>query len=449
MLELPDLPLGRTTRYIQCISCEERFAITEEYKRGNFGRSAHRSPDGSGWHVVPEHHPHTHRREVLPFHQRRIHPEPVSTVQNREDPQVRDRHRHLVDINCPRCGADNRNWAQILEHPHSIKWFFGSTYGRVPLLLTIGVILAAIGLFLVFAFVWSVDVFFLGVPLALGLMLAVFVPIWWSNHSWNALLAHRRARNFLPNYSGSHPLIRPLLYIWLFIVFGLPLLLYVVLPRGWHLFMPNSQLVPYEDLSFLVNTWLANDVNEEQIRAGLAFWRNIQVVGIFLVFWSLTTGIIGGVASLVAASHVGSMVSRMDQQLPPPVYHSVANMTRLVIWEMQHALDANEALAHVQWEHVARNESGGISLRGCLRERPTYDADGMRTDDRVNAHRYHIETDRWCRVAESSVRHLRVPAALNTQQQLEVIRDVPYRPRFDRPRRENGQAPRPLPLAAD
>ncbi len=129
----------------------------------------------------------------------------------------------------------------------------------------------------------------------------------------------------------------------------------------------------------------------------------------FLNVWFkyvLASSIAALVFSLVA---VNGFVRRIGFQLPRPIFHSLANMTRVVVWEAGASLEIGDEVHLIQWTGIRRNEKGGIDLVGLYRDAvPAYQADDSPTA-RVRAQRYEISSDMWGRVESANVTAMRVP----------------------------------------
>lgn len=106
---------------------------------------------------------------------------------------------------------------------------------------------------------------------------------------------------------------------------------------------------------------------------------------------------------------VKEFAGHVDQQLPPPIFHSVASMTRIVGWEAKQALEIEGTMHHIQWVNVERNEEGGINMIGLHRDPPSFDAQGRAFGETVRAQRHVIETDMWGRIKKATIQDTRVP----------------------------------------
>jgi hypothetical protein len=103
---------------------------------------------------------------------------------------------------------------------------------------------------------------------------------------------------------------------------------------------------------------------------------------------------------------VNGYVRRINRHLPRYLFHSIANMTRVVVWEAIAALEIQAEAALIQWVNVKRNSTGGIKLEGFYRDA----VQSARADEiRVNAQRYTISTDKWGHIQSAKVTAVRVP----------------------------------------
>lgn len=101
-------------------------------------------------------------------------------------------------------------------------------------------------------------------------------------------------------------------------------------------------------------------------------------------------------------------VAKVDPQLPPPIFHSVANMTRVVGWEAKQALEIDGTMQHIQWVNVERNAEGGLNLTGLHRDPPNFDAQGRAIGETVRAQKHVVETDMWGRIIRATIHDTRV-----------------------------------------
>jgi hypothetical protein len=101
---------------------------------------------------------------------------------------------------------------------------------------------------------------------------------------------------------------------------------------------------------------------------------------------------------------VNGYVRRINQQLPPPIYHSLATMTRVVIWEAKRTLEIGEEIKYIQWTSAQRNALGGIVLEGYYRDDSLVDLPDSPPTTKVRAQRYQIMSDRWGHILSSTIK---------------------------------------------
>jgi hypothetical protein len=129
---------------------------------------------------------------------------------------------------------------------------------------------------------------------------------------------------------------------------------------------------------------------------------------IFLNMWIVFVTVAGFMTTAIAIGTVNQFALTINQQLPPPIYYSVANMTRVVAWEAMQALEIKGNMEHIQWMDVQRNNLGGINLIGLHRDPPAYDVNGRQITDLLPAQRYTVITNQWGRIQEAYIEDRRV-----------------------------------------
>lgn len=124
----------------------------------------------------------------------------------------------------------------------------------------------------------------------------------------------------------------------------------------------------------------------------------------FYFLWLLFVGFNTVLSTLAGASVSTAFVNRVNAQLPPPIFHSVAAMTRVVVWEAKRALEVRGVIMdYVQWTAVQRNELGGITLTGLHRDQPGLQAPDAAIGQRVPAQLYTIKSNRWAAIVEANL----------------------------------------------
>lgn len=119
----------------------------------------------------------------------------------------------------------------------------------------------------------------------------------------------------------------------------------------------------------------------------------ITISKVFFINWFVFVGIAAAVGTLFGYLATEEYAKRANRQLPAPIYATVANMTRVVIWEARRALEIRRNLNEIQWLQAIRNPDGGITLIGLERDTPDYDNQTNNLSDKVRAQKYHIVSD--------------------------------------------------------
>lgn len=97
VFDLPSYPSVFTTRHINCVSCKEKIAITEGRDGQWFVRAG--TPQTVNLHYEAR----RQQRSVVPTSRQ---------IQQPVDGRITPPQSYEL-INCPRCGADNRNWLAL------------------------------------------------------------------------------------------------------------------------------------------------------------------------------------------------------------------------------------------------------------------------------------------------------------------------------------------------
>jgi len=126
----------------------------------------------------------------------------------------------------------------------------------------------------------------------------------------------------------------------------------------------------------------------------------------FMGVLSGTTFVNGLLTLVVSLSALSAFVDQIDEHLPAPLYHSVARMTRVVVWETKQALELSGSMQEIKWQLVGRNDQGGITLKGV--QPPPAGLEGRRA---AAACRFTIESDRFGRIIQAQRTELPAPAA--------------------------------------
>lgn len=557
MIELPLPPRTFTTRHVRCISCEELFAVAEEFFEENQRRAGGREDANGGdrRRLSPDYTAFTwlrarDRRQQQPVQaQNRA----AAQVQAQANEDARDNY-----VNCPRCGADNRNWLQILTRPDAPNRLLVNYFRNDPIqafiflispifvflgFIAIGFLLAvqpdrplddfiwpliaallfagfttaillfpqqlfnrvtpvvpllygvlfSLGLafcaFLLAYDRWPDDVLIRAAPLAVSTAAVGFLSTTRLTAEWRIALQQHRLQRWLPGQTMPQWRTRPFriaartLVNWtitlpLFLFFLLPFLINAIAgaaepqanpPLGelrayrtdvenWRAAQGNDVSGTADSASLVVLTAVSGylDATNAQRRTESQVTTLQQLLASqqellpstlaspnqsvadaltvylgrlaaaedaplvpggfpwgFLIVWIGIVSLSGGMSSGAALGTVMSFARTVDGQLPPPIFYSVANMTRIVAWEAKHALEVRGNMEHVQWMGVQRNEQGGINLIGLHRQVRTHNADGRPIEDLLPAQKYMVRTDRNGRILEAGITDMRVRPTVN------------------------------------
>ena len=145
----------------------------------------------------------------------------------------------------------------------------------------------------------------------------------------------------------------------------------------------------------------------------------------FLLVWAVMMGLPLFFSIFLVMRSIKKFVSKIDRQLPSPIFCSVAGMTRVVSWEAKQALEIEGTMHHIQWVNVERNMVGGINLTGLHRDPPHFDASGRAVGEMVRAQKHVIETDMWGRIVKATIHDTRVPRPAGGPEYISVL-PVPH-----------------------
>lgn len=462
MLHTPHPPHVLTTLQVGCVACKQPFLVAETDPRPRRGHGQWRivSPaqsyvslryteDSTSQPTQPPPRPHT-QREIPP-------PSPPNFGDNA--------------LNCPRCGADNRNWLHVL-HGHADDSSFPPSWWYKFRPAVWGV---AIAVALTVAAAWrQFDADNVGRSLVflLAVFLAGFLPCYFVPKAWYALRDYRNGRGYVPTRIPLSPPLRHILIIGAIFIFILPGFLYIATPLGFdfagELISPTSPPTLPQRINTVIEEIgpvLEKTPNDKEVRAedavgtlerlldltpaeGATLYQRSQTalaaardtakqrpdsetttqiaaeIGTlesfinatkpprvdtgFLKTWFKYTMTSHVLAAVLAMMAVSQYVGRINRQLPRPIFHSVSGMVRVVQWEVQRALEVDGDMRHVQWMDVERNEVGGINMIGLHRASPEFE-DGRPAGTTIRAQRYEIMSDAWGRLVYAEVRDIRAP----------------------------------------
>ncbi len=364
----PQNPRTLTVRQLECVRCREVFTIAED--------SPSRSvPRTNFWQVPQDQYSLTPLRYVKDREQVGVVPEvrsqPIEHISANQD---WGQNYHL---NCPRCGADNRNWLFVSSRlqpklaPSNIR----------------GSIISAILFILVLAKLWT-ELIVEGRFFAMVcLFLAAALPLLIVPGQWRKLRDGQLAQRFLPQL--PQPKVTPPLYavaiLYLVFIVGFPSFRYVVKPV----------------FSQTIATTVAA-MSETESNNAKSTEENVADELEFFFDWFYLGTIVSLVSSVFAVMGVNEVVKRVNNQLPRPIYANSATMVRVTLWEAKRALEIKDFFDRIQWTMTRRNEQGGIDMEGYFRDPPEFLANGQ-LDDFVRVQKYEISTDRWCVITSAKI----------------------------------------------
>lgn len=478
MFNLPDFPDVYNTRHIICVSCKEKFGVTE-------GTQA-KIHNKNGWRVQPGNLSNVSLRHEPDRQQRTIVPTPHQTPSAREN-ETQFRPRKPVTfspkpINCPRCGADNRNWLSLNQANNLKIWNRRFPTAYLALLISLG--------FALFAYFLPT---LLEVSQTQANILAIFILtvtillIPDLSSKWDDLREDTYLAKILPDSQRLEVnlWLRNLLVL-LIASFILPVLFFSIGPAAFQKFVELSEKSPEAEVKESANQVTTifkdgleetvDDINSMGSEMGEAFnnfptndlaqveqqledisddLKNTAAVAAdeitavgqesitriettlenelstietarkdaenrldteitadirYLTLWGAFVGLPLLLTMMIVLSAAKKFAAKVDKELPPPVFYSVNNMTRLVTWEARQALeiDGNHH-TRIQWMSVKRNELGGLDLVGLFRDPPEFDMYGQVKRDEVRAQKHTIHTDKWCRIIDAKIEDVMVP----------------------------------------
>ncbi len=122
------------------------------------------------------------------------------------------------------------------------------------------------------------------------------------------------------------------------------------------------------------------------------------------IMWAVFVGAAAFVSTLLGMAAQSGFINRVNAQLPPPIFHSVAAMTRIVVWEAKQALEVRGVIMdYIQWTAVTRNELGGITLTGLHRDLPDLQTPDEAMRQRVPAQLYTIKSNQWADIVNANL----------------------------------------------
>lgn len=385
MHNLPSPPKPFITHQLECIRCNHKFPISEDNPKRPSSKPT------KEWQILPHFHPDEHRRYIYPEmnpyayqdsfvaesepgHDKhflsRADLKEYALIDDRTMSERRGNHANIA-LFCPRCGADNRNWLHLKTQPKYEIWKYCVVYQFIGFLI----VFMLMFLFREVMFVESREQARTG-ALFVVFLLAGFLPLLLVPSQWKALRDYKYSQHVISSRSLLDSIAPPFITIlslsFIFVI-AIPLFLYFVMP------------ITRESIAY--NT------------SSLNLSENID----FMTIWLKLVGLISLVCSLLAWQAVNVVERAYDTHIPQPIYFSISEMTRVGRWEANKALKAREVTRKVQWMDVKRNNIGGLSMLGLLRDRPELEANTVR------AQQYHVHTDRWCHIVEANITDIMAP----------------------------------------
>lgn len=494
MFNLPPLPKVFNTRHLTCVACKEKFVISEGTERK---RQAVPS-------VTPSINVHyDDNRQRLP-----VLPSPRSEHRPQSSLYQPNPLFNEEEINCPRCGADNRNWFYLNNYPN--RQLLGSSLlgsleiwlQRMRGIFILGVMFVAIFVLMIV----SAAIGILPKAHAFGLIFiaifAIYGVFWDLTYQWKKFREDQLLyEHKLANRDPASSLLKRGVFLVFFFSFFVPLLFVTFLPRGFNFVTTIVHEAPEETVSQTISNigelsnqrleesrrnlqtireemqslltqappqtspqfeqeldafskeldavvTEANNALEQSMSDGLASLEverenEMETIAVateesmvnfrdeflaelrLLVVWGGLLGVATLITVIVAYSNLTNFVKKINAQLPLPIFHSVAGMTRLVIWEAKKALELEGNMQHIQWVKVERNVEGGINLVGLHRDPPRFNAQGEAFGETVRAQKYVIHTNMWGRIVKANIYDTRVPRPAGGPEFVTVI-PVPH-----------------------
>ncbi len=389
----PQSPHTLATFQIECAACKELITLAE----GN----QNASPMHPSWQHASTTQPFIWLRYVpqrflkASQPQHRPHTFITETPQNLAADQ--QEAKKAIPINCPRCGADNRNWVLIQQTTRLRNFGRNFPFALLGVLTTLA-ILAYAPNHQPNTFKTGQEVLFYIALATVGLLSSLLLPI-----GWRAEREYWNAHSLLPRQSLFSPALQKAFWLLIFFVFVLPGFTFVAMPLAINYM---EELLP----SPTVEENLIGQENGESQAEEADSADSLAAIKPALKTWfrytlatSLLTSLFGWVA-------VTMYVSEVNRHLPRPLYFSLADMTRVVSWEVKRVLDLPGDMNLMEWLAAERNELGGLDLLGIVRGTPEVDEMGKPLSQFVQARRYEVMTDPWGRIVYTEARDIQVPA---------------------------------------
>ena len=229
MINLPLPPDTFTTLQIQCVACQELFTVAESHGTAE-----------EQWRLPSDHHPSVQMR-----YETNLTRQPIRAF-TRADPAINSdsfsQENCDVYVNCPRCGADNRNWLKITSpsttaQESKLLYTFSVWRQRFPGAF-ISVLLSCILALLAFFLALSVEVTGpYAAILAIGVVLAAIFTTTELTKGWKSLRLDSYIGDILPRKPRSQEAKlwqRGAIIIFLFSII-MPFVFFYMTPRALQL----------------------------------------------------------------------------------------------------------------------------------------------------------------------------------------------------------------------
>jgi hypothetical protein len=351
------------------VRCREIFTIAEDDPRMEYRSAAWQSPHDQYPRTAFRFDDNRAQAGVLP----EVRSQPINTALPDEE-SVQTHH----NINCPRCGADNRNWLFVRENVHPL---------RANNVLIGGIILVGLSAFAIWYLLATVAVesSISSLDVALAIICIFFagsLPLLIVPKQWKEVRDFQLAHRFLTKFPRpkTPTVLFNVVILYIIFILAIPGLKYGLIPIACY-------TVPICDQSEEIGEGTQYSAESE-----LKFWGKLLVVGSLVSF----------VSSVFAILAVNEVVATVRRHLPNPIFANTASMVRVVLWEAKRALEINEHFQEIQWSLARRNNVGGLDMVGYYRDPPEILSNG-RLDEQVRRQVYTIKTDCWCNIISTRI----------------------------------------------
>lgn len=289
-------------------------------------------------------------------------------------------------IYCPRCEADNSQWIELNTlYGLSIINFWRKYLPQVFRSYYFAFLFSLLGLFLAYT---------AGVSTPKILLLIVSSPIlvtgiiWELTRDWNRLRENKHLKRINPTVKDTE------ITLWLKSFFILVVFAFIF-PIIFFEILPATSL-------FTIGQVRDGAINFDWLSA---FNADIR----YLSIWGMVIGLLSLVTISITISAVKQFMIKIDKSLPPPIFYSLANMTRMVVREANRASHLGDRAVSIQWLSAARNKVGGLDLVGRYRPQINIDEQSTSGIDTITGQEYTISTDLWGRIIKAQIEDVNFP----------------------------------------